>query len=186
MKKALLIIFGTFVAAASIFAIVVAMQPNDFAVSRSAVINAPPAAVFPHVNSLRKMNDWSPWAKMDRNSKTTFEGESGKGSTINWAGNSSVGEGKMTIVESKPNERVGILLEFVKPMEGKSDVLFTFEPEGSGTKVTWNMSGENGFVGKAMCLVGGMQGMMESKFDEGLAALKETVEAELKATSTTP
>jgi hypothetical protein len=92
----------------------------------------------------------------------------------------------MTIVESKPNERVDILLEFVKPMEGKSDVVFTFVPEGSGTKVTWNMSGENGFLGKAMCLVGGMQGMMETKFDEGLAAMKATVEAEQKAASPTP
>jgi uncharacterized protein YndB with AHSA1/START domain len=186
MKVALLSIVGTIVGAIGIFAIVVAMQPDKFTVSRSAVINAPPADVFPHVNSLRKMNDWSPWAKMDPDAKTTFEGESGEGSTIHWAGDENVGEGKMTIVESKPNERVEILLEFVEPMEGKSDVVFTFEPDASGTKVTWNMSGENGFVGKAMCLVGGMQDMMESKFDEGLAATKKTVETEQKTAPASP
>ena len=59
-----------------IFLIVVALQPADFRISRSAVIAAPPAAVFEQINDFQKWNEWSPWAKLDPNAKNAFEGPS--------------------------------------------------------------------------------------------------------------
>lgn len=187
MGKILLIGLGAIGAVIGVFAIVVAMQPDEFAVTRSATIDAPPAAVFAHVNDFRKWDAWSPWAKLDPNAKNSFEGNAaGEGAIFKWSGNNEVGEGSMTIVESKPPERIRIRLDFVKPMEDTSDVTFTFDPEGSGTKVTWAMSGKSNFVGKAMCMVMGMKETMNAKFDEGLAAMKKTVEAEARSPSPTP
>lgn len=54
MRKALLIVVAAVVAAVGGFAVVVAMQPNEFRVTRSATIDAPPAAVFAHVNDFHK------------------------------------------------------------------------------------------------------------------------------------
>lgn len=185
MRKVLLIGLGAIVAAVAVFAIVVAMQPDEFKVARSTTVDAPPAAVFAHVDDFHKWDAWSPWAKLDPDAKNMFEGkESGEGAVFKWSGNDQVGEGSMTIVESKPPEKIKIRLDFVKPMEDTSDVTFTFEPEGSGTKVTWAMAGKNNFVGKAFCLVLNMQAEMNAKFDEGLAALKKTVEAERHAAAT--
>jgi uncharacterized protein YndB with AHSA1/START domain len=187
MNKVLFIGFGVVIAIIGIFAVVVALQPNDFTIERSTTIEAPPAAAFAHVNDFHKWDAWSPWAKLDPKAKNTFEGkDSGEGAVFKWSGNDEVGEGSMTIVESKPYERIKIRLDFVKPMEDTSDVVFTFEPDTAGTKVTWDMSGKNNFVGKAMCMVLGMQEMMNEKFDEGLASLKKTVEAEQKAPAPTP
>ena len=132
------------------FVIVVATRPADFRVSRSASIPAAPDVVFPHINDLKKWQEWSPWAKMDPNCKTAFEGPiAGGGAKFSWNGNSDVGVGSMTITESKPPELVRIKLAFLKPMEGVSDVVFTLKPEGGGTLVTWQMDSKNGFMAKA-------------------------------------
>ena len=89
-----------------VLAVVIAMQPADFTVSRSATVNAPPAAVFTQVNDFRKWEAWSPWLKMDPNTKVTFDGPAeGKGAKYAWV-SEKTGEGNMTIAESQPNERV--------------------------------------------------------------------------------
>jgi hypothetical protein len=53
--------------------LVAATRPADVRVSRTATLAAPPRMVFPHLNDLRKFQDWSPWAKLDPNCRLTFE-----------------------------------------------------------------------------------------------------------------
>jgi uncharacterized protein YndB with AHSA1/START domain len=178
MRKKLLIALAVVAALIIAFVIVVAMQPSTFRISRSATMAAPAAAVFPHVNELKKWQPWSPWMKLDPNAKSTFEGpEGGKGAAMTWAGNNEVGEGKMTIIESKPNELVRFRLDFYKPMAGTSEAEFTFKPEGENTTVTWTMSGTNNFIGRAMCMVMNMDKMVGGEFEKGLASIKTIVDA---------
>jgi uncharacterized protein YndB with AHSA1/START domain len=172
-KKILLIL----VALAIIFSIVVAMQPADYRVERSTTIAAPAADVFAHVNDFHKWEAWSPWLKIDPNAKNSYEGPtSGKDAAFKWSGNSEVGEGKMTITESRPNELIKIRLDFIRPMEATSDVEFTFKPQGDQTAVTWSMAGKNGFLFKAIHLVMNCEKMIGDKYEEGLANLKAVVE----------
>ena len=134
----------------ALFIVVVAMQPSEFQVARTATIAAPQAEVFAQVNDLRKWDAWSPWAKLDPDAKINFEGpEAGQGAAMSWAGNDKVGEGKMTIVESKPDEAVKLKVDFVRPFEGTSNSNFAFKPEGDGTSVTWAMSAHHNFLEKA-------------------------------------
>ena len=63
-----------FVAILAIFSIVVACQPPDFAIARTAAMAAPSAAAFAQVNDFHKWDAWSPWAKIDPAMKTTYEG----------------------------------------------------------------------------------------------------------------
>jgi hypothetical protein len=157
---------------------VVAMQPDTFAIERSATMDAPPAEIFAQVNDLHAWNGWSPWIDLDPNAKTSFSSPSaGKGATFGWSGNAEVGEGTLTIVDSQPNERVELEQEFVKPMAGKARIVFTLAPVTEGTKVTWRMDGTNDFAGKAMCLVMDMDAMLGPKFEEGLASIKRVVES---------
>lgn len=173
MLKKVFIGFAVLVAA---LFIVVALQPGEFSVTRSAVIAAPPATVFGHINDLRKWQEWSPWAKLDPNATNSFSGpETGVGAKFDWVGNSEVGEGAMTITESKPNESVTFELSFRKPMEGTSQVVFSLKPEGERTEVTWAMSGENNFIGKAMGLVMDIDKMCGDQFEQGLANLNTLV-----------
>jgi hypothetical protein len=160
-----------------VFLIVVALQPSDFRVTRTATMAAPPATVFAQVNDFQKWRAWSPWEKMDPDMERTYEGPSaGEGAKYAWAGNSDVGEGNMTITESRPAELIRLKLEFIKPMEGTSDTVFTFKPQGDSTEVTWDMSGKNNFLAKAFCLFMNMDKMIGGQFEDGLANLKSIVE----------
>ena len=123
----------------------------------------------------------SPWTKLDPNAKITFEGPSSSTGTImNWAGNNEVGEGKMTLTESKLNELVKINVDIVKPMEGSSTTEFAFKPDGDKTAVTWSMTGHHNFIAKATCLVMNGRRMMFDIMDKGLANMKSVVEGASK------
>src|SRR3954465_10246229 len=149
-----------------VFVIVVALQPSHYRIARSTTISAPPAEVFAQVNDLHKFQDWSPWAKLDPDLKQTYEGApTGVGAAYAWEGNKKVGQGRMSITESKENELVNMKLEFIKPFASVAATDFALKPEGNQTSVTWSMSGENNFVAKAFCLFMNMDKMVGGDFE---------------------
>ena len=164
-------------AIAIVFAAVVAMQPSEFRVARSATIAAPVPAVFAQVNDFRKWPAWSPYEKLDPAMKKTYEGPAtGTGASYAWAGNSDAGVGRATITESRPNELVRIKLDFEKPFAGTAFAEFAFKPEGERTRVEWSLQGTNNFVAKAVHLFLNMDRMVGGQFEEGLAQLKSVTE----------
>jgi Polyketide cyclase / dehydrase and lipid transport len=161
--------------------IVVAVQPAEFRITRSNLVSAAPAVVFAQVNDLHQWEAWSPWAKMDPNAKNTFAGSAaGMGASMHWAGNRKVGEGIMTIIESRPNELIRLKLEFLKPFKATHSVEFTFKPAGDQTSVTWSMTGKNNFMGRTFSLVMNCDKMIGGQFEKGLAAMKSIAEATAK------
>ena len=173
LKKMLLIFAVIFMA----MIVIVMLQPNDFRVERSAKINAEPAAVFAQVNDFHNWEKWSPWAKLDPAMKVAYDGPaSGKGAVYSWVGNDEVGEGRMEILESKPNELIRIKLDFIKPFAASNDTVFTFKPDGTQTNATWTMNGKNNFMMKAFHLVMNIDKMVGAQFDEGFTKLKAVVE----------
>ena len=161
-----------------IFIVVAAMQPSDFHVTRTITITAPASAVFAQVNDLQKWDAWSPWAKLDPKATNSFEGPaSGKGAIMRWAGNNKVGQGSMTIIESRPDDFIGFKLDFLKPFAATNTAEFTFDSENNQTAVTWTMYGKNNFKSKAIGLIMSCDKMVGGQFEKGLAALKSLVEA---------
>lgn len=164
-------------AVVAILVVVIALQPADFKVSRTMTMAAPPSAPFAEVNDFHRWQAWSPWAKLDPKMKVGFEGpQSGTGAINTWAGNSDVGKGRATIVESRANELVRMKLEFFEPFEATSTAQFTFKPDGAGTAVTWTMEGKNNFVGKAIGLFMDCDKMVGGQFEKGLKDMKALVE----------
>src|SRR5450432_1684973 len=139
---------------ALIFFVVIAGRPDEFVVSRTNKISAPPENVFPLVAVIKAWEMWSPWARLDPNAKNTYEGPaSGVGAAMAWEGNKKVGAGRMSISESRASELIRFRLEFFRPFKAINTTEFTFISEGGQTIVTWNMSGKNNFMGKATGLV---------------------------------
>ncbi len=165
----LLIVLGII----AVLAVVVAMRPPEFRITRTATIPAPTSRVFEHVNDLHKWQAWSPWAKLDPAARNTFEGPVyGTGAVFRWAGNNKVGEGSMAITESRENEFIRFTLDFLKPFRATNTAEFVFVSEGNQTKVTWSMFGKNSFMGKAVNLVMNCDKMVGGQFEQGLANLK--------------
>jgi len=157
---------------------VITLQPARYRVSRSTTIAAPAPVVFAQVNDFHKWSAWSPWEKIDPAMKRTYEGPpAGVGASYAWVGTREVGEGRMTIVESRPGDLIRVKLEFVKPFAGTSVAEFSFKPDGERTLVTWSMTGDKNFIAKAIHLVMSMDRMIGDQFDKGLAAMKTVAEA---------
>jgi uncharacterized protein YndB with AHSA1/START domain len=165
---------------------IVALQPSDFRVARTVYMRAPAPAVFAQVNDFHKWEAWNPWGKLDPAMKQTYQSAPvGTGAVYTWTGNKEVGEGRMTIVESRPNDLIRINLEFFKPFAATNLAEFTFRPEGDQTAVTWSMTGKNNFITKAIHLFMNMDRMIGAQFEQGLAQMKSLVEAAPSTSATT-
>jgi uncharacterized protein YndB with AHSA1/START domain len=173
MIKKILIGLAAFIAVAVILVLVIAAtRPADFRVERTAVLAAPPLALFEQVNDHHKFALWNPFLKLDPNVKNTYSGpDSGVGAVCAWDGNRNVGAGSATITESKPGELVRMRMDWKRPMEGTATVDFTFKPQGDKTAVTWAMYGKNSFTGKVMSLFMDCDKMCGPQFEKGLADL---------------
>jgi hypothetical protein len=154
----------------------VASRAARYEVMRSAVVQAPASAIFPLVVDFHSWDAWSPWAKLDPAMKVDFTGTPGTvGSSYHWVGNDKVGEGRMTIKEIIPDRLVRIELQFMKPWEQVATTDFSFVPDGTGTKVTWSMHGENDFVGKVFSLFFDIDKHVGPDYEKGLAGLARAV-----------
>jgi hypothetical protein len=162
------------VASIALFAAYVASRPSAFRIERSRTISARPDVLFGLINDFHEWAQWSPWEKLDPNLKRTFEGpSSGKGAVYRWEGNGKAGVGSMTITETTPS-RIDIALDFLKPFPANNRAIFTLEPDGEGTKVTWAMEGESPFPAKVFGVFVNMNDLVGKDFAKGLDAMQET------------
>lgn len=156
----------------AVLVVVIATRPAEFRLSRSRTIQAPPELAHSYVNDFHRWQAWSPWEKLDPGMKRAHSGApSGTGAVYHWAGNRDVGEGRMTITDSQPARTVTIRLEFLKPFAATHTTQFDLAPSGTGTHVTWTMTGHNNFLAKAFSLVMDMEKMVGPDFEKGLANL---------------
>ena len=148
---------------------VVSSRPATYHIERSATLAATPEAIYTQLADFHQWDAWSPWAKIDPQMKTSFSGApAGAGAVYDWTGNDKVGQGRMTILDAQPDSRVTIKLEFIKPFASTCTTGFALAPEGSGTRVTWTMDGQNNFVGKAFGLFMNMDKAIGNDFERGL------------------
>jgi len=153
-------------------------RPDTFRIERSIVVNAPPQRVFEQVNDFNRWRAWSPFETLDPAMKREIAGaQCGTGAVYTWDGNSKAGAGRMEIVESVPASKVGIKLDFTRPMEAHNTAEFVIVPEGTNaSRVTWAMHGPQPYIGKVMSLVFSMDRMVGKDFERGLANLKKLAE----------
>lgn len=159
--------------------IVIALRPSSFTVTRSVVITAPPTRIFAQLEDFHAWAAWSPWERIDPACQRAFSGPvSGVGAGYYWLGNTKVGEGRMTITESRPGEHLGIDIEFIKPFAARNRVMFDLTTADGSSTVSWSMSGKSGFLFKAMGLVMNCDKMIGDQYEQGLAQLKAVSERE--------
>jgi uncharacterized protein YndB with AHSA1/START domain len=161
----------------AILATYAAVKPAEYTISRETTINAPAEAIFPYLNNPKLAEQWAPWMEIDPKATMTTSGpESGVGSVSSWVSETQLGTGSATIVESVPNERVGIKLAYSKPMAMEQDSLYLITSTGGQSVVTWKVSGKNTFMGRFMCLFVDMDKMVGAMFEKGLSNLKKLIE----------
>ena len=168
-------VFGILIGGlAGVFLVVGLFLPEDYGMSRSIEVNAPAEVIFEQVNNLKKNEAWSPWKAQDATLKMTYGPTTkGKGATYSWTSENS-GAGTLTIEESLPPTKIRNALNFQG--QGSGTGIWTFEPKGKTTHVTWAMEGKaDGLVGRYFGLF--IDGMVGPSFEAGLSSLKKVAEA---------
>lgn len=171
-------ILGVLVILVIALVVIAYLLPGRATVSRSVTIAAPADAIFPHVNSMKKTEAWSPWMARDPQVQLTYSGpEEGVGNRLDWASdNPQVGTGSQEITDSVANESVTTAIDF-GPM-GTAIASFELTPGGEGTEVTWGFETDLGMnpVSRWMGLM--MDRLVGGDYEQGLANLKKLVEAQ--------
>ena len=112
-------------------------------VERSIIIERPPSHVFDVLNSFKRFNEWSPWAKKDPAASYTFSGpEIGQGASMTYAASKEVGSGQFEIIESTPTSIVKMIQRVTGGRTGT--VTFDIGTTDLGVKVTWKYDVELG------------------------------------------
>lgn len=142
--------------------------------ARSTLVAAAPATVHALVADFHAWRKWSPWEELDADLRRTYAGaERGVGARYAWAGKKA-GEGSM-VITAATEDRIELDLDFQKPMKANNKVVFRLDAEGSGTRVTWTMSGRRNVL---LAVLGKLffDGMIGKDFEKGLAKLKAAAE----------
>ncbi len=170
----IIIVVTLLIAAVLVFA---AMKPQTFHLQRSITIKAPPEKIFTLIDDFHNWSAWEPQDKDAASIQRSYSGpEAGLGAVSEWQGTGSTGKGRMHITESVPNSKVSVAVDFVKPFQAHNINVFTLEPAGDSTTVTWNFEGTNVFVLKLMSIFVSMDRIMGSHFESGLENLKSAAE----------
>lgn len=168
--------FGLIAVSAVILVAIGMILPRQVNVSRSIEIDAPAEKIFPHINSLKGMAEWSPWMGRDPAMEVSYNDiEAGEGAVMEWASEQQdVGSGRQEIVASMPNEKVTTALDFGDM--GLAEANLALAETAAGTSVTWTLDADmgGGPIGRWMGLM--MDSWVGGDYEQGLANLKALVE----------
>lgn len=160
-----------------VFLIGAVLLPREVTVERTATVNAPPAAIFPYVNSMQQTEKWSPWLDLDPDVALSYSGpETGVGNRMEWrSDHPQVGNGSQEIIASEPDERVVTALDFGDM--GTAEAHFEMQPRGESTEVTWGFTTDTGMNPLMRWMGLMMDRWVGADYEKGLARLKSLAES---------
>ena len=112
--------------------ILAAMKPDQFRVSRSAVIKAPPEKIFPLINDFKAWTAWSPYENKDPAMKRTYGSSTTRARARPTPGTATAtsAAGNMLITDAPAPSKVALELNMTRPMTAHNKVDFTLVPAG--------------------------------------------------------
>lgn len=155
---------------------------TPYRVSRTVRIEAPPAAVHPHVADLRRWAGWSPWEGSDRDPRLerTYTGpHRGVGAGYSWSGNTDAGTGSVAVRLDEAPSRVELDLHFEEPFPADHRLRIDLDPESGGRAcvVTLTTSGRHTGLMAVLSRVLPMDRMVGKELQQGLDRLRAQVES---------
>ena len=174
LKKILYVLLAIIV----LWLLVAAVISGDVKYEKSISINASPDKVWSHTNSVRAIDEWSPWNDKDPNLKKEWSGNTGQvGEKMSWEGNSNVGKGWQTLTKIDPAaKRIDTEMKFLNPYESEGQAYVTVVPEGSGSKATWGFTSQIPYPFSVMKLFMNMEEAVGKDYQIGLERLKNLSE----------
>jgi len=177
MRWLLRIVVALVILLVALAAIGLIFLPRNVMVSRSVVIDAPPAIVWSYVSDLRRFNDWSAWARIDpEGTEYVFEGpEIGVGQIMRWSSaHENVGSGTQEVTAIDPGRSIETSLDFGEM--GTAEANLTLTPNNGSTEVTWGFRTDLGINPVARWFGLFFDRWVGNDYEKGLANLKKLAE----------
>lgn len=156
-----------------------AIISGDFKYEKSISINAPAEKVWQNTNTLKAMDQWSPWNRFDKGMKKDWTGTMGQpGEKMCWSSkNKKAGEGCQEIKKVDVfNKRIDTSIRFMTPYDSEADTYVIVTPKGGGSKVTWGFTSQIPYPFTIMKLFMNADGAIGKDYEKGLSMLKEISE----------
>lgn len=172
--KYLLFLFLILFIAGSIY---VATKDGDYSVSSSRTIDAPAPLLYKELADLENWKEWTAWSKQKNVNIELSKETVGEGAELNWQ-SEEFRDGQVTTTAAIPYKQIEqkiVMQTIVDEAEGK--ILWTLEPEGEKTKVTWSLEGSQDFKDKLAFTLqeNDMVDILKPLFEKSLANLEENV-----------
>lgn len=154
-------------------------MPKEYAVEREVTINKPVDSVFKYVKYLKNQNEFSVWANIDPNMKSTFTGTDGAVGAISaWESKvKEVGIGEQEITKINEGKRLDFELRFKEPMNDTAMGFMSTEMVSENqTKVKWGINGIIPYPINLMLPFMKMDQMIGNDLQKGLENLKGKME----------
>ncbi|WP_339632850.1 GyrI-like domain-containing protein [Bizionia echini] len=155
--------------------IYIAVQPNEYSVTRTRTITAPSQVIYKHAIDFNTWNTWFPW--VEKNSETKMvatDSSSNMGQTYSWKTNDK--KGSIKTVESIPYQSIEqtLILNDMAP----SNVIWEFKQNSAKeTEVSWTLAADNlSFYEKGLAILNGSyEKILGPDLERGLHELERVV-----------
>lgn len=154
----------------------VASRPTTYRVERSALLAAPPAVLLYEISDVREWPRWSPWEQSSTPRRRSFGGQpSTAGASYYWSAGDGSGPGRLTV------DRITSLeVELELESHGRStDMVFVLLPSGTGTQVTWSITGERRrFADRLLSVLRNPDRAIAADLERGLEGLRAVTDTQ--------
>lgn len=157
--------------------IIAAFISGDCNYEKSISINAPVEKVWQNTNTLKGMDEWSPWNDLDPLMKKDWLGTTGKpGEKVCWE-SKEAGNGCQEVIKiDAVKKRIDTDIKFLTPYESEAHAYVTVVPEENGSKATWGFNSKIPYPFTVMKMFMKMEDAIGKDYQKGLLKLKEISE----------
>lgn len=180
--KYLLFLFLIAFIAGSIY---VATKDGEFTTESSRVINAPAPMLFREVADLSNWKTWNAWSEIEGMNMDVSAETMGENAFLNWQAE-EIRDGQIQTLSVIPYSKIEqqlVVQTIVGEAEGR--IIWTFEPEGEQTRVSWILEGEQNFKDKLAYTLqdNDLADVFHPVFEQSLENLEQNVTRKMEAYS---
>jgi effector-binding domain-containing protein len=180
LKYLLFLILIVFIAGS----IYVATKDGAFEVKSSEVIAAPAPLLYREVADFNNWKDWNAWTGIE-GMIMNIEKASGENAELNWQAE-GIRDGKIVTTSAIPYSKIEQQLVMQTSLgESAGSVLWTFEPKGDSTVVSWTLKGDQSFKEKLAFSLqdNDLSDVFHPVFEQSLENLQQNVIRKMEAYS---
>lgn len=180
LKYLILLLVILFITGAVYFS----LKDGRYSITEEKIVNAPASLLYEQIADFQNWQNWNPWLEDPNVSNTMGDITAGIGG--NYSFTDEYGKGSMEFTAVAPTESITALMNYDAGItQSESVVTMKLEPAENGTKIIWNIAGEDDLKNKFFNFIFGLDLEKELRpmYKKGLLNLEKIVQDKMNAYS---